>query len=128
MSSEGRGNVDEVTVESFGREWARFDQTGMTPEERRQHFDAYFAVFPWDALPDGAEGFDAGCGSGRWAVEVAPRVGTLHCVDAAAEALEVARENLADQPNCRFHHASVEAIPIPDGSMDFGYSLGVLHH
>jgi SAM-dependent methyltransferase len=61
-------------------------------------------------------------------MEVAPRVGTLHCVDAAAEALEVARENLADQPNCRFHHASVEAIPIPDASMDFGYSLGVLHH
>jgi ubiquinone/menaquinone biosynthesis C-methylase UbiE len=30
--------------------------------------------------------------------------------------------------NCSFHCASVDAIPLPDGSADFGYSLGVLHH
>jgi SAM-dependent methyltransferase len=27
-----------------------------------------------------------------------------------------------------FHRASVDAMPISDGSLDFGYSLGVLHH
>ena len=30
--------------------------------------------------------------------------------------------------NCEFHCASVDAIPLPDDSADFGYSLGVLHH
>jgi SAM-dependent methyltransferase len=30
--------------------------------------------------------------------------------------------------NCIFHCASVDAIPLADGSADFGYSLGVLHH
>ena len=30
--------------------------------------------------------------------------------------------------NVEFHHASADAIPLPDGSQDFGYSLGVLHH
>jgi SAM-dependent methyltransferase len=40
----------------------------------------------------------------------------------------VARRNLAAHPNCEFHHSSVDAIPLPDGTMDFGYSLGVLHH
>jgi len=55
-------------------------------------------------------------------------VGRLHCIDASARALEVARRNLAGLDNCAFHHASVDDIPLADGSMDFGYSLGVLHH
>jgi ubiquinone/menaquinone biosynthesis C-methylase UbiE len=58
----------------------------------------------------------------------APRVGELHCVDASDKALDVARSNLAGLPQCRFHLASVSEMPFEDGSMDFGYSLGVLHH
>ncbi|MCB9559549.1 MAG: class I SAM-dependent methyltransferase [Kofleriaceae bacterium] len=91
-------------------------------------FDAYFGIFPWDRLPKNATGFDLGCGSGRWASLVAPRVGSLHCIDASMEALNVARRNLSALPTCSFHHASVDAIPLDDSSMDFGYSLGVLHH
>jgi ubiquinone/menaquinone biosynthesis C-methylase UbiE len=71
---------------------------------------------------------DLGCGSGRWARLVAPRVGTLHCIDPIPAALEVARRNLEGHPNCRLHLASVDDLPLPDGSMDFAYALGVLHH
>ena len=35
---------------------------------------------------------------------------------------------MADNNNCEFHTASVDSIPLDDASMDFGYSLGVLHH
>jgi SAM-dependent methyltransferase len=91
-------------------------------------FNAYFAVFPWPALPVDAVGFDLGCGSGRWARFVAPRVRTLHCIDASGRAIEVARMNLATAINCQFHVASVDALPLPDATMDFGYALGVLHH
>jgi SAM-dependent methyltransferase len=59
---------------------------------------------------------------------VAPRVGHLHAVDAGAEALSVARGNLARLDNVSFHHASVSALPFEDGTLDFAYSLGVLHH
>jgi SAM-dependent methyltransferase len=128
VTSPGGENVDQATVDSFGEEWAHFDQTGMSSAERRRHFEQYFHVFPWDALPADAVGFDAGCGSGRWAMEVAPRVGTLHCVDPATDALAVARKNLADVGSCVFHNTSINEMPIADGSMDFGYSLGVLHH
>jgi ubiquinone/menaquinone biosynthesis C-methylase UbiE len=55
-------------------------------------------------------------------------VDTLHCVDASGRALSVAERNLADYPNCRFHLASIDAMPLSESSMDFGYSLGVLHH
>jgi len=121
-------NLDAKTVEGFGDEWSRFDQAGASASELSELFDAYFAVFPWASLPPNAVGFDAGCGSGRWARLVAPRVGTLHCVDASERALAVTRRNLAGLDNIAFHAASVAAMPLSDGSMDFGYSLGVLHH
>lgn len=121
-------NLDRAVVEDFGREWERFDQSSASAAELQRQFERYFAVFPWDRLPAGAHGFDLGCGSGRWAKFVAPRVERLACVDASDRALGVARRNLSASLNCSFHHASVDAIPFADGSMDFGYSLGVLHH
>ena len=121
-------NLDRTVVEDFGREWERFDQSCASEEELQRQFERYFAVFPWSQLPPDACGFDLGCGSGRWAKFVAPRVGKLACVDASDKSLAVARRNLSSCGNCSFHHASVDAIPFADDSMDFGYSLGVLHH
>jgi len=124
-------NVDDKTVGGFGREWSRFTQSDreLSAEQRARMFADYFAIFPWSALPaQGAVGIDVGCGSGRWAMLVAPRVAHLHLVDISAEALAVARVNLAGASNVTFHVAAVEDIPLPDGSLDFAYSLGVLHH
>jgi ubiquinone/menaquinone biosynthesis C-methylase UbiE len=126
-SPELAANVNAAVVEDFGREWDSFDQSGLSDAERARQFDAYFAVFPWDRLTPTSVGFDAGCGTGRWATLVAPRVGHLHCVD-PSRAIEVARRSLRDSANCSFHRATIDAMPFADASMDFGYSLGVLHH
>ena len=120
-------NLDKKTVEGFGDEWSRLDQTGMTDEDTNLVFENYFSVFPWSDLPKNAVGFDLGCGSGRWAKLVAPRVGKLHCIDPSV-AIEVARKNLSSLGNCELHQVGVDHIPLGDQSMDFGYSLGVLHH
>jgi SAM-dependent methyltransferase len=122
------GNYDKRTVSSFGDEWTRHDQTGMPEQEHLALFEAYFSLFPWDEIGDTAVGFDLGCGSGRWAQLMAPRVGHLHCIDPSEEAIAVARRNLSHLTNCDFHQASVDSIPLADSSMDFGYALGVLHH
>ena len=121
-------NIDHRVVQGFGSEWQLFDQSALGEAEAQALFARYFTIFPWELVGDGASGFDAGCGSGRWARFVAPRVGTLHCVDASSEALAVARRNLSRQRNCEFHLSTVDEMPIADGSQDFGYSLGVLHH
>ena len=89
-------NEHRATVAGFGEEWARFDNTTLTDDERAAIFAQYFDRFPWAALPPHARGFDAGCGSGRWAAVVAGRVGELHCVDASESALAVARRQLVD--------------------------------
>lgn len=120
-------NLDPTTVESFGDEWTRYDQSTLSAAEAAKIFDDYFSIFPWQDLPSNASGFDMGCGSGRWAKLVAPRVGHLHCIDPST-ALDMARASLAACPNTSFHQASVDEQPLPAGSQDFGYSLGVLHH
>lgn len=121
-------NKDENVVRGFSEEWSRFTQAELPNKERQAMFDAYFSVFPWERLPPDAVGADIGCGSGRWAVLLAPRVGELHLVDASEAALGVAKRNLAGLANVRFHLASVGTLPFNDGSLDFVYSLGVLHH
>jgi len=128
MGVNKAANLDQATVRDFGREWHRFDQAAVAEAELKRLFDEYFAIFPWQSLPHHAVGFDAGCGSGRWASQVAPRVGHLHCVDASSEALKVARSKLARQANVSFYESSLDVMPLAEGSMDFGYSLGVLHH
>jgi len=121
-------NRDEAVISGFGAEWAAFDQSELSPAERQELFEQYFADFPWDELPPDAVGADIGCGSGRWAACVAPRVGTLHCIDPSPEALGVARRNLAEQPTAVLHLAGVDELPLGPQSLDFAYSLGVLHH
>jgi ubiquinone/menaquinone biosynthesis C-methylase UbiE len=120
-------NADPRTVDGFGDEWERFDQSQLDSREQLALFKKYFKVFPWASLPAKAEGFDMGCGSGRWAQLVALRVGRLHCIDPSS-AIEVAKRNLRLMGNCEFHAAGVSDAVLPENSMDFGYSLGVLHH
>ena len=127
MSAQPQPNLDKLTVQGFGEEWHAFDQTELPEAEAQAHFDAYFAPFRWDLVGPQSMGFDMGCGSGRWAKRLAPHVGHLHCIDPSS-ALEVARRNLAELNNVSFHQAAVDAVPLPPGSMDFGFSLGVLHH
>lgn len=121
-------NLDEATVRGFGEEWRAFDQAPLGGAEYAELFDRYFGIFPFGELTSGAQGFDLGCGSGRWAEGVAGRVGQLHCIDPSPEALEVAKARLRKWPNVQFHLAAADSIPLADGSQDFGYSLGVLHH
>lgn len=119
---------DAKTVEGFGYEWTRFDQRQVDPGEIHRGFSQYFRVFPWDGLRPDAVGFDLGCGSGRWARVASDCVGTLLCIDPSWSALSVAISTLADKENCRFLCSAAGEMPIAPKSMDFGYSLGVLHH
>jgi len=121
-------NNDPKTVSSFGDEWKRFDQKKIIGDEQEYLFDAYFHIFPWESLPNEAEGFDMGCGSGRWAMLVAPKIAKLNCIEPSSEALKVAHHNLSHLSNVNFLNAGVSEESLPANSQDFGYSLGVLHH
>lgn len=121
--------IKERVIEGFGKEWEHFNQRGLNALERSKIFADYFSVFPWSRLPASQGiGADIGCGSGRWAAVVAPRVGHLHLVDASASALSVAAVATKELNNVSYHQADVTRLPFEDGTLDFAYSLGVLHH
>ena len=86
-------NIDPSTVESFGNEWKRFNQATVSNDELAKNFNDYFEIFPWDIIGEDSIGFDMGCGSGRWAKFVAPKVKYLNCID-PSESIAVAKKNL----------------------------------
>ena len=127
MDIKNVNNIDEKTVSSFGDEWKRFDQKGMSDDESKRIFNNYFSIFQWNNISSDAEGFDMGCGSGRWARFAASRVGHLNCIDPSS-AIDVAKKTLYDCNNVTFIRGSVSENQLKKNSQDFGYSLGVLHH
>jgi 2-polyprenyl-3-methyl-5-hydroxy-6-metoxy-1,4-benzoquinol methylase len=121
-------NHDQKTIDSFGQEWKKFDQNALSQTEIKQLFDKYFNIFPWSIIGHDSEGFDMGCGSGRWAKIVAPKVGHLNCIDPAFEAIKVCKQSLSKNINITFLNENIDNVSLKKNSQDFGYSLGVLHH
>src|SRR5256885_4634673 len=105
-------NVDIAVVDGFGDEWSRLDQSDLSESEAEELFNQYFDVFPWNALPATAMGIDFGCGSGRWARLVAPRVGRLLCFDASPAAAGVARRGLAPPSNVEVSLGALGEVPL----------------
>ncbi|TVT51984.1 class I SAM-dependent methyltransferase [Amycolatopsis rhizosphaerae] len=85
------------------------------------------------AAPEGAVVLDAGCGSGKLAVEIATRRSDLrvHGIDLEPGMIEVARrravrEGLSER--VEFSVADLADLPLPDGSADIVVSTASLHH
>ena len=128
IKKDFKPNYDQKTIDSFGQEWQKFDQYSLSEIEINKLFNKYFNIFPWTTIGYDSEGFDMGCGSGRWAKIVAPKVGHLNCIDPANEAIEVCKKVLSKNLNITFFNESIDNVSIRENSQDFGYSLGVLHH
>jgi len=123
-----KNNMDRQVVEDFGREWQTFNQDEIADEALVRAFNQYFDIFPFEKINPLSVGFDMGCGSGRWAKLIAPRVGRLNCIDPSELALAEAKNKLRTFSNCYFECSSVAGASLPRESQDFGYCLGVLHH
>ena len=121
-------NIDEDVIRDFGNEWVSFDQSTINDKDLKKAFDQYFKIFPKNFLNKNIEGFDMGCGSGRWSKIIAPMVKKLNCIDPSLEALNIARKNLIDHKNLVFYNKGVNEKILETNSQDFGYCLGVLHH
>ena len=122
-------NKDQKVIEDFGEEWTdfKYESNSIVHAELEKNFLQYFSIFPWKNIPNQAEGFDMGCGSGRWAQFVAPKVHSLNCIE-PSKALDVAKVNLQKLDNVSFFHETTDSCSLDDQSQDFGYCLGVLHH
>ena len=109
-------NLDAKTVESFGDEWKRYNQSSISKSELK-NFDDYFHIFPKEFLHNESECFDMGCGSGRWAQFIAPKVRRLNCID-PSDAINVAQINLGSYKNVKFFKASLDDDVLLENTQD----------
>ena len=121
-------NINNKVIDDFGKEWEAYNQSSLSNIELEKLFQNYFDIFPFEKIGKNSEGFDMGCGSGRWAKLIAPKVKTLNCIEPSKSAIIQAKNNLKDLSNCNFLNEDVFINSLNDRSQDFGYSLGVLHH
>jgi SAM-dependent methyltransferase len=116
-------------AESFGFQWTRFrtvqlDSVNGTDQSARE----LDATTGWtEADLRGRLVLDAGVGAGRFAEVVARRRAEVVGVDLTA-AVDAAYANLGALPAVHLVQADIFALPFRDGTFDFAYSVGVLHH
>ena len=131
MSLKKKNNLDKKVIKDFGNEWGSYDQSAIEDKDLISAFNQYFDIFPKNFLSKESkerEGFDMGCGTGRWSKIIAPYVKKLNCIDPSYEALNVAKKNLYNYKNIVFYNKDVNEKFLEPNSQDFGYCLGVLHH
>jgi SAM-dependent methyltransferase len=115
---------DGGVVARFDREWASFADVGTA--EQADIFGLYFDIVPPAALGPGSVALDAGCGAGRWAVQVATRGARVIALDAGRSVESAHRNSRPWSVECV--QGDVTRLPFASASFDLVYSLGVLHH
>lgn len=119
--------VKKKITNDFGNEWETYNYSQINHQELKNSFRQYFNIFPTDRLKH-CEGFDMGCGTGRWAKMLATKVKKLNCIDGSKKAISIAKKNLKNYKNIDFFHSLIKHNILKKNSQDFGYCLGVLHH
>jgi SAM-dependent methyltransferase len=121
---EGIGE-QEAVVSGFDYEWRRFSKAGG--RELAAVSAQYFDLIPDPRFGPGQVVVDAGCGAGRWAYEVARRGARVVAVDLGMS-IEIARRNTEATGRVLCVQGDVRQLPLREAAVDWGYTLGVIHH
>lgn len=115
--------VEERTLGSYSYQWRKFKE--MFPEWEEVFLRSIAPIEP--SFFRGKLGLDAGCGFGRSLYYAAFYEAEIIGMD-LSEAVEAARENTRRFPNVHVIQADIFHPPLRERSLDFVYSIGVLHH
>jgi len=118
-------NIDMKVVKSFGEEWNKFHQFSQKTIDKI--CKEYFDIIDDTIINKDTYMIDIGCGSGRWSDYFTGKVNFIEAVD-PSDAVYAAAELLDKRDNVRITRASINTLPWPDETFDFGMSVGVLHH
>jgi uncharacterized protein YbaR (Trm112 family)/SAM-dependent methyltransferase len=115
--------AESRTIHSYSYQWRKFKQ--MFPEWERVFLDSIKPVTP--EFFRGKVGIDGGCGFGRSIFYAATYGAEMIGLD-LSEAIEAARQNTRHLDNVHLVQGDIFHPPVRRGSLDFAYSIGVLHH
>lgn len=118
-------NLDQVTVESFGEEWSKFNY--FDEKEIENIGNEYFDIVDFSKYDEQSTVLDVGCGTGRWSIYLSSKFSNVYAMD-PSKAIYAAANLTKDIPGIHLIKASAENIPFEDETFDLVISLGVLHH
>lgn len=115
--------AERRTIRSYSYQWRKFKQ--MFPHWEHVFLESIQPI-ERDFFP-GKVGLDGGCGFGR-SLFYAARFGAEMIGLDLSEAIEAARENTGQLPKVHLVQGDIFHPPVKRQSLDFVYSIGVLHH
>ena len=121
--SDGWWGAEARTITSYSYQWRKFKQ--MFPNWEEVFLDSIKPLTP--EFFQGKTGLDGGCGFGR-SLYYAGSYGARMIGLDLSEAIEAARENTRHLPNVHLVQGDIFHPPVKRRTLDFVYSIGVLHH
>lgn len=115
-------DVEDRTHASYSYQWRKFKE--MLPHWEQVFLDSIRPIKP--SFFRGTLGLDAGCGFGRSLYYAASYGAEVVGID-LSEAVESARQNTRNWCTVHVIQADIYHPPLRDRSLDFVYSIGVLH-
>jgi len=114
----------KATAKAFGYEWKKFRK--ITDYYENQFLEWIFPVKP--SFFKNKVVLDAGCGKGRHIIQSA-KFGAKKIIGIdIGEAIDVAYENTKEFDNVHLIQADIHNPPLMGSSLDYIYSVGVIHH
>ena len=115
-------DAERRTFQSYSYQWRKFKE--MYPDWEQVFLDSIEPVTP--AFFAGRVGLDGGCGFGRSLFYAAKYGAEMIGMD-LSEAIEAARENTQHLAHVHLVQGDIFHPPVRKRSLDFVYSIGVLH-
>lgn len=116
------------TISDFGDEWQKFDNNKVSTKELKKIFNSYFLIFPKKFFNKKTIGIDLGSGSGRWAEFIISKVKKMYLLEPSKKAINVSKKRFKKIKNIEYLNIEIKHLRLKNNSLDFAYSLGVIHH
>jgi len=122
--------IDSKVISDFGDEWAEFGySSNQSHSALVLQFQRYSELVNFkDFDPATARAADFGAGTGRWAQFILESFKSTWLVEPSSGAFQVLQSKFMDNKQAILENTTISKCSIPDASLDFAMSLGVLHH
>jgi ubiquinone/menaquinone biosynthesis C-methylase UbiE len=123
-------NIDSQVISDFGDEWATYKyQKGEFSKELKLQFEMYSNLLNFQEFnPLESVAADFGAGTGRWADFVLDNFKKVYLVEPSQGAFDVLTRKFKSVSQVSLENSTISESAIPNNSLDFAMSLGVLHH
>ena len=130
LSIDKKRNLARKVIDGFGHEWSVFNYfSDKSESELNKQFDAYFNIVNLSEYNfEGSTAADFGAGSGRWSYRLIDFFSKIYVLEPSSGAVKILEAKFGRNSKFVILQQTVDSNDIPNESLDFAFSLGVLHH